>query len=132
MWELSHKYTTHLVNQLKSNDNLLNISLGIYKQFLSELQSRGFVIKKNNKIMTSKNSTSPKSSNQEKEIGHIKYSYEESFKREKFLESKPENNTEATDDIDENLDQNSADKVLDESSDETKIQKTAKTQVEVN
>ena len=32
--------------------------------------------------MTSKNSTSPKSSNQEKEIGHIKYSYEESFKRE--------------------------------------------------
>ena len=30
--------------------------------------------------MTSKNSTSPKSSNQEKEIGHIKYSYEESFK----------------------------------------------------
>ena len=51
MWELSHKYTTHLVNQLKSNDNLLNISLGIYKQFLSELQSRGFVIKKNNKII---------------------------------------------------------------------------------
>jgi len=32
--------------------------------------------------MTSKNSTSPKSSNQEKEIGHIKYSYEESFKGE--------------------------------------------------
>ena len=32
--------------------------------------------------MTSKNSTSPKSSNQEKEIRHIKYSYEESFKRE--------------------------------------------------
>ena len=32
--------------------------------------------------MTSKNSTSPKSSNQEKEIGDIKYSYEESFKRE--------------------------------------------------
>ena len=32
--------------------------------------------------MTSKNSTSPKSSNQEKEIGHIKYSYKESFKRE--------------------------------------------------
>ena len=56
----------------------------------------------------------------------------ESFKREKFVESRSENNSEVTDDIDENLDQNSADKALDVSGDETKIQKTAKTNVEVN
>ena len=56
----------------------------------------------------------------------------ESFKREKFLESRSENNPEVVDDIDENLDQNSSGKVLDESNDETKIQKTSKTQVEVN
>ena len=53
----------------------------------------------------------------------------ESFKREKFLESRSENNSEV---IDENLEKNSSDKALDASSDETKIQKTAKTQVEVN
>ena len=56
----------------------------------------------------------------------------ESFKREKFLESRSENNTEVIDNIDENLDQNSADKVLDVSDDENSTQKTAKTQVEVN
>ena len=56
----------------------------------------------------------------------------ESFKREKFLESRSENNPEVIDDIDENLDQNSSGKALDESNDETKIQKTSKTQVEVN
>ena len=56
----------------------------------------------------------------------------ESFKREKFIESRSENNSQITDDIDENLDQNSEDKTLDASSDETEIQKTAKTQVEVN
>ena len=56
----------------------------------------------------------------------------ESFKREKILESKSENNSEVADDIDENLDQNSTDKALDPSSDETKIQKTLKAQVEVN
>ena len=56
----------------------------------------------------------------------------ESFKREKFLESRSENNSEFTDDINENSDQNSTDKGLDTSSDETKIQKTTKTQVEVN
>ena len=56
----------------------------------------------------------------------------ESFKREKFIESRSENNPQITDDIDENLDQNSEDKTLDASSDETEIQKTAKTQVEVN
>ena len=56
----------------------------------------------------------------------------ESFKREKFLESRSENNPEVIDNIDENLDQNSSGKALDESNDETKIQKTSKTQVEVN
>ena len=56
----------------------------------------------------------------------------ESFNREKFIESRSEKNSEVSDDIDENSDQNSADKALDASSDETKIQKTAKTQVEVN
>ena len=56
----------------------------------------------------------------------------ESFKREKFLESRSENDPEVIDDIDENLEKNSENKSLDASSDETKIQKTAKTQVEVN
>ena len=56
----------------------------------------------------------------------------ESFKREKYTESRSENISEVTGDIDENLQQNSADKALDASGDETKIQKTAKIQVEVN
>ena len=56
----------------------------------------------------------------------------ESFKREKFVESRSENNSEVTDDIDENLDQNSADQALDVSGDETKIQITSQTNVEVN
>ena len=56
----------------------------------------------------------------------------ESFKREKFLETRFENNSKVTDDIDENLDQNSPDKTLDASGDETEIQKTTKTQVEAN
>ena len=56
----------------------------------------------------------------------------ESFKREKFLESRSENNPEVIDDINENLDQNSVDKPLDKSADENKTQKTEKTQVEVN
>ena len=56
----------------------------------------------------------------------------ESFKREKFLERRSENDSEVIGDIDENLEKNSEDKALDASSDETKIQKNAKTQVEVN
>ncbi len=56
----------------------------------------------------------------------------ESFKREKFSESRSENNTEVTEENNENLDQNSPDKTLDASGDETEIQKTAKTQVEIN
>ena len=39
---------------------------------------------------------------------------------------------EVIDDIDENLVQNSEDKAVDTSGDETKVEKTAKTQVEVN
>ncbi len=56
----------------------------------------------------------------------------ESFKRDKFSDSKSENNPELLNDIDENLNQNSPDKAIDTSDDETKIQKTTKTQVEVN
>ena len=56
----------------------------------------------------------------------------ESFKREKFIESRSENNSEVTGDINENLDQNSTDKALDASGEETTIEKTSKTQVEVN
>ena len=56
----------------------------------------------------------------------------ESFKREKFEESRSENNSQVTDGFDENLDQNSTDKALDTSSNETEIENTAKTQVEVN
>ena len=56
----------------------------------------------------------------------------ESFKREKFLEKRSENNPEDINDSNENLDENSADKTFDGSGDETEIQKTTKTQVEVN
>ena len=56
----------------------------------------------------------------------------ESLKREKFIESRSENNSQVVDHIDENLDQNSTDKAVDASGDENEIQKTAKTQVEVN
>ena len=56
----------------------------------------------------------------------------ESFKREKFSESRSENNTEVTDENEENLDQNSTDKAEGASEDKNKIQKTAKAQVEVN
>ena len=52
----------------------------------------------------------------------------ETFKREKFMESRSEINAEVIDVVGENSDQNSTDN----SNDETKIQKTSKTQVEVN
>ena len=55
----------------------------------------------------------------------------ESFKREKFSESRSENNTEVIEENNENSDQNSTDKVG-ASEDKNKIQKTAKAQVEVN
>ena len=57
----------------------------------------------------------------------------ESFKREKFSENRSSvHNTEVTEENDENLDQNSKDKVVDAPEDKNKIQKTAKAQVEVN
>ena len=49
-----------------------------------------------------------------------------------LLSFRSENNSEVIDDIDENLDQNSSSKALEETNDGTKIQKTSKTQVEVN
>ena len=56
----------------------------------------------------------------------------ESFKKEKFLESKNENNSGTTDDNIENSDQNSNKELLEKSDDETKIQDSAKSQVEIN
>ena len=55
----------------------------------------------------------------------------ESFKREKFSESRSEYNHEVSEQNSENLDQNSTDKVTDVSEDK-KIQKNVKAQVEVN
>jgi hypothetical protein len=44
VWELSNKYTNHLINHLKDTNmdtyDLYDLSLGIYKQFLSETRSR--------------------------------------------------------------------------------------------
>ena len=56
----------------------------------------------------------------------------ESIKREKFSESRSEYNPEVIEENVKNLDQSSVGKTLDDSSDKTKIQKTIKTQVEVN
>ena len=56
----------------------------------------------------------------------------ESFKKEKFSENRLENNSDTVDDNIENLDQNSNKELLDKPADETKIQKTAKSQVEIN
>ena len=56
----------------------------------------------------------------------------ESFKREKYSKSSTENNTNDAEENDEKLDQNSAKNLGETSSEETKIQKTVKPQVEVN
>ena len=56
----------------------------------------------------------------------------ENIKREKFSDGRSEYNPEVIEENVKNLDQNSVDRVLDESGDKTKIQKTSKTQVEVN
>ena len=56
----------------------------------------------------------------------------ESFKREKFSENRSEYNPEVSEQNSENFDQDSVNKALDATGDETKIQKSAKTQVEVN
>ena len=56
----------------------------------------------------------------------------ESIKREKFSESRSEYNPEVIEENVKNLDQSSVGKTIDDSSDKTKIQKTIKSQVEVN
>ena len=56
----------------------------------------------------------------------------ESFKKEKFSENRLENNSDTNDDNIENSDQSSNKELLDKPADETKIQKTAKSQVEIN
>ena len=53
----------------------------------------------------------------------------ESIRREKFLEIKTQNSSEI---LEENVDQNSNKDLSDPSSDETKSQKSEKTQVEIN
>ena len=56
----------------------------------------------------------------------------ESIRREKFLEIKTQNSSEILEENVENVDQNSNKDVSDPSSDETKSQKSEKTQVEIN
>ena len=56
----------------------------------------------------------------------------ESIRREKFLEIKPQNSSEILEENVENVDQNSNKDLSDPSSDETKSQKSEKTQVEIN
>ena len=53
MWNLSKKYTTHLVNNLKEHKtiDLHSLSRNIYKQLLSSFKSHNFIIKKNNKVI---------------------------------------------------------------------------------
>jgi hypothetical protein len=56
----------------------------------------------------------------------------ESFKKEKFLENKLENNLNVVVENVENSSQNSDKNLIETSSDETKIEKSAKPQVEIN
>ena len=56
----------------------------------------------------------------------------ESFKKEKFLENKLENNLNVVMENVENSSQNSDKNLIETSSDETKIEKSAKPQVEIN
>ena len=56
----------------------------------------------------------------------------ESFRREKFLESRSENNAEVPDENTEISDQNSEKDLVETSSEETSIQKSAKPQVEIS
>lgn len=54
LWDLSKKYTTILMNHLKdsyNNEHLQELSNSIYKQFIAEVKSRNFVIKKDNKVI---------------------------------------------------------------------------------
>ena len=56
----------------------------------------------------------------------------ESFKRDKFLESKSENSSDVLEENLENSDQNSSKNLDNTSSEENKIEKSAKTQAEIN
>ena len=56
----------------------------------------------------------------------------ESFKREKISDNSSENNNGIVEENDENSEQNSSKDLAEKSSDETKIQKSAKSQVEIN
>ena len=56
----------------------------------------------------------------------------ESFRKEKLSENRIENNSGDVDDNIENSDQNSNKDLLEKTTDETKIQKSAKSQVEIN
>ena len=55
----------------------------------------------------------------------------ESFKREKYLESRTESNSNFMEQNTENSEQNMDSDIVDSANDETKIQKSAKSQVEV-
>ena len=56
----------------------------------------------------------------------------ENDKKEKFSENRTENNADVADEIIENSDKNSAEDLVKSSNDETKIQKTAKSQIDIN
>ena len=56
----------------------------------------------------------------------------ENFRREKFSESRSENNSVNAEENIENLDQTENNDLLETSSEETKIQKSEKPQVEIN
>ena len=56
----------------------------------------------------------------------------ESFKREKFSESKPENNSDATGENLENSEQSSTNELVETSRDENKIKESAKTIADIN
>jgi len=56
----------------------------------------------------------------------------ESFRREKFSDSRTENNSEVNEEIIENSNQDSSKALTQESDDDTKIEKSAKPQAEIN
>ena len=56
----------------------------------------------------------------------------ESFKKEKFLENRSENNTEIAEENTDNFDQNSSKDLEQTSNDETKTKKSSKSQLEIN
>ena len=56
----------------------------------------------------------------------------ESFKREKFLESRLDDNTDLTEDNDVSSSQNSDKNLIEKSNDQKKIEKSKKPQVEIN